>query len=68
MPGAMLFGISDEVSRHLFVAGDGITGAYKEPTPSRRAVCAQLEVLKLKKLAEIETGGTIEVEDFVAVE
>lgn len=66
--GAALFGVSPEVSRHLFVAGDGITGAYKELSPSRRAVCAQFEVLRMKKLAEIETGGKIEVEDFVAIE
>ena len=66
--GAKFFGIPLEVSQHLFVIGDGITGPYKNLTPGRRAVLAQLEVLRMKKLAEIETGGLIEVKDFEAVE
>jgi hypothetical protein len=64
--GAKFFGIPLTVALHLFVTGDFVHGAYKA-CPSRKAVLAHLEVLRLKKLAEIETGGLVAVEDFVAV-
>lgn len=65
--GAKLFGISPEVSERLFVTGNFETGAY-QGRPTRKAVIAQLEVLRMKKLAEIETGGTIEAKDFAFID
>ena len=64
--GARLFGISHEVAERLFLTGNWETGAYYG-NATRKAVLAHLEVLKMKKLAEIETGRTVEVRDFEAV-
>ena len=67
--GARFFGIPVEVSNRLFVAGDPILGsAYRTRNPERKEAIAHLEVLKMKKLAELEVGTEIHAEDFVAVD
>jgi hypothetical protein len=67
--GAAFFGISHEVSERLFIAGDPILGsAYASRNPARKEAIAHLEILRMKKLAEIEVGGKIEAKDFVAAE
>lgn len=67
--GARFFGITFEVSQRLFVAADPILGsAYTTRNPARKEAIAHLEVLKMKKLAEIEVGTEIEAKDFVAAE
>ncbi len=67
--GSKFFGITYEVSNRLFVAGDPVLGsAYASRNPARKEAIAQFEVLRMKKLAEIETGTLVEAEDFVAVD
>jgi len=69
LAGAKFFGITLEVSTHIFVASDPERGgAYTTRHPDRKAAIAHLEILRMKKLAESVPGSTIEVTDFVAVD